>query len=124
MSSLPIPGAKPATHVPLGVARPIRVNGEYADGSHYVPFAPTVPTLVWTHQAGMQAITDPGGANTHVVADYLHITSCLVLADTCGAMSFVEWLRDRFGRVQAVVGTTARGLLAFAGTNAVAGRSD
>src|SRR5450759_3748451 len=30
-----------AAHVPLGIAGPIRVNGDYADGSYYVPFATT-----------------------------------------------------------------------------------
>ena len=34
-----------AVHVPLGVAGPIRVNGEHARGLYYVPFATTEGTL-------------------------------------------------------------------------------
>ena len=56
-----------AVHVPLGVAGPIRVNGEHARGLYYVPFATTEGTLVSTYQYGMRAITEAGGANAQVL---------------------------------------------------------
>lgn len=58
-----------AAQVPLGVAGPIRINGEHAQGSYYVPFATTDGTLVSTYQYGMRAITEAGGANARVLAD-------------------------------------------------------
>jgi|ERR1039458_2409796 hydroxymethylglutaryl-CoA reductase (NADPH) len=95
-----------AAHVPLGVAGPIRVNGEYADGSYYVPFATTEGTLVSTYQYGMRAITEAGGANAHVLADSLDITPCFILADARESISFAKWLQDHLAELQAVVAET------------------
>ncbi len=101
-----------ATHVPLGVAGPIRVNGDHADGLYYVPFATTEGTLVSTYQYGMRAISEAGGANAHVLADSLDITPCFVLADARGAISFTRWLQDHRPELQALAGqTTTHGRL-------------
>ncbi len=101
-----------ATHVPLGVAGPIRVNGEHAQGSYYVPFATTEGTLVSTYQYGMRAITEAGGANTYVVSDSLDITPCFVLAKASEAIAFAQWLHDHLPELKRVAEeTTAHGRL-------------
>src|SRR4051794_20870654 len=38
--------------VPMGVAGPIRINGEFADGDFYVPLATTEGTLVSSYNRG------------------------------------------------------------------------
>jgi len=101
-----------AAHVPLGVAGPIRVNGDYARGLYFVPFATTEGTLVSTYQYGMRAITEAGGANAHVVADALDITPCFVLANLRDAISFAKWLQDHLPELKAVAAeTTTHGRL-------------
>ena len=101
-----------AAHVPLGIAGPIRVNGEYAQGLYFVPFATTEGTLVSTYQYGMRAITEAGGANAHVVADALDITPCFVLADLRAALSFASWLQDHLAELKTVAAeTTTHGRL-------------
>jgi hydroxymethylglutaryl-CoA reductase (NADPH) len=101
-----------AAHVPLGIAGPIRVNGDYADGSYYVPFATTEGTLVSTYQYGMRAITEAGGANAHVLADSLDITPCFILADAREAISFAQWLQDHLAELHALAAqTTTHGRL-------------
>ncbi len=101
-----------AAHVPLGVAGPIRVNGEHAHGSYYVPFATTEGTLVSTYQYGMRAITEAGGANAHVLADSLDITPCFVFANVSDALSFSQWLHDHLDELRDVAAeTTAHGRL-------------
>ena len=101
-----------AAHVPLGVAGPIRVNGQHAQGSYYVPFATTEGTLVSTYQYGMRAITEAGGANTYVVADSLDITPCFVLASAAEAIAFAQWLDEHLPELKEVAErTTAHGRL-------------
>jgi hydroxymethylglutaryl-CoA reductase (NADPH) len=101
-----------AAHVPLGIAGPIRVNGEHANGSYYVPFATTEGTLVSTYQYGMRAITEAGGANAYVLADSLDITPCFVLADAREAIAFAQWLHDHLPELRRVAEqTTAHGRL-------------
>lgn len=91
-----------AAQVPLGIAGPIRVNGGYAQGLYYVPFATTEGTLVSTYQYGMRAITEAGGANAHVLADSLDITPCFILAGAREAISFARWLQDHLPDLKAV----------------------
>jgi hydroxymethylglutaryl-CoA reductase (NADPH) len=91
-----------ATHVPLGVAGPIRVNGDHARGLYYVPFATTEGTLVSTYQYGMRAITEAGGANAHVLADSLDITPCFVLKTLDEAVGLAQWLDDHLPELQDV----------------------
>jgi hydroxymethylglutaryl-CoA reductase (NADPH) len=101
-----------AAHVPLGIAGPIRVNGEYAQGVYFVPFATTEGTLVSTYQYGMRAITEAGGANVRVVADALDITPCFVLANLRDAISFGKWLQDHLPELKTVAAeTTTHGRL-------------
>lgn len=91
-----------ATQVPLGIAGPLRVNGDHAHGSYYVPFATTEGTLVSTYQYGMRAITEAGGADAHVLADSLDITPCFTLGTADEAISFMAWLQDHLSELQAV----------------------
>ena len=101
-----------ATHVPLGVAGPIRVNGDDANGLFYVPFATTEGTLVSTYQYGMRAITEAGGANAYVLGDALDITPCFVTADARDAIALTRWLDDHIAELRARVDeTTTHGRL-------------
>jgi len=47
--------------VPLGVAGPLRINGEHADGDFYIPLATTEGTLVASYNRGMRVISESGG---------------------------------------------------------------
>jgi hydroxymethylglutaryl-CoA reductase (NADPH) len=101
-----------AVHVPVGVGGPIRVNGMYANGLYYVPFATTEGTLVSTYQYGMRAITEAGGANTYVLGDALDITPCFILSDAREAISFARWLEVHVEDLKTLaVETTTHGRL-------------
>jgi hydroxymethylglutaryl-CoA reductase (NADPH) len=101
-----------AVQVPLGVAGPIRVNGQHAQGSYYVPFATTEGTLVSTYQYGMRAITEAGGATARVLADSLDITPCFELLGVDDAISFSRWLNEHLDELREVAAeTTSHGRL-------------
>jgi hydroxymethylglutaryl-CoA reductase (NADPH) len=101
-----------ATQIPLGIGGPIQVNGQYADGLFYVPFATTEGTLVTTYQYGMRAITEAGGANTHVLADALDITPCFVVGGMSEALALAAWLTDHVEEMRATAAeTTTHGRL-------------
>jgi hydroxymethylglutaryl-CoA reductase (NADPH) len=101
-----------ATQIPLGIGGPIQVNGQYADGLFYVPFATTEGTLVTTYQYGMRAITEAGGANTQVLADALDITPCFVVGGMSEALALAAWLTDHVEEMRATAAeTTTHGRL-------------
>ena len=47
--------------VPIGIAGPLLVNGEHAQGEFYVPLATTEGTLVASYNRGMKLLGDCGG---------------------------------------------------------------
>ena len=46
--------------VPLGVAGPLKIEGEHAHGTFYVPLATTEGALVRSYERGMMAVTRSG----------------------------------------------------------------
>lgn len=58
-----------AVQMPLAVAGPLRVRGEHADDTFYVPMATTEGALVRSYERGMVALTRAGGAEARVLQD-------------------------------------------------------
>ena len=55
--------------MPLGLAGPLRVRGEHAQGTFYVPLATTEGALVRSYERGMVLLTRAGGAVARVTRD-------------------------------------------------------
>ncbi len=55
--------------VPVGVAGPVLISGEYASGSVYLPLATTEGALVASVNRGCSLITTAGGAEVRVLGD-------------------------------------------------------
>ena len=55
--------------VPIGVAGPLLVDGEHAQGEFYVPLATAEGTLVASYNRGMKLLHAAGGVKTTVVDD-------------------------------------------------------
>src|SRR5208283_1530910 len=47
--------------VPIGIAGPLLVNGEHAQGEFYVPLATAEGTLVASYNRGMKMLREAGG---------------------------------------------------------------
>src|SRR3954451_15760031 len=55
--------------VPLGLAGPLLVRGEHADGEFYVPMATAEGTLVASYNRGMKLVREAGGVKTTIMDD-------------------------------------------------------
>jgi len=98
--------------VPLGVAGPLRLNGEHAQGDFYVPLATTEGTLVASYNRGMRVITECGGARTTVVRHSMQRAPVFVLGDALQARDFGEWLDRNIDAIRtAAEATTSIGKL-------------
>jgi hydroxymethylglutaryl-CoA reductase (NADPH) len=92
-----------AAHLPIGVAGPLVIKGDNANGTFYVPMATTEGTLVATYQHGMRATTKAGGVNAYVLYDLLDITPAFVVRDLAQARALVTWVQDHLEAVRAAV---------------------
>ena len=80
--------------MPLGVAGPVQVNGEYAEGEYPIPLATTEGTLVASYSRGMKAINMSGGAKTTVTDDRMNRAPVFVFEDARKARDFRDWVFD------------------------------
>ncbi|MDY7081954.1 MAG: 3-hydroxy-3-methylglutaryl-CoA reductase, partial [Halobacteria archaeon] len=101
-----------AVQIPLGVAGPLEVNGEYAEGDYYVPLATTEGALVASTNRGCSAITSSGGANVRIFDDAMTRAPAFRVEDVKHAHEVVEWVDENFERLkEAAEETTNHGEL-------------
>ena len=97
-----------AVQVPLGVAGPLLIHGDYAQGVFYVPLATSEGALVRSYERGMTTITRAGGATTRVYADENRVSPVFLFADVGAAARFVTQLKENFNKVREQAESTTR----------------
>jgi hydroxymethylglutaryl-CoA reductase (NADPH) len=96
------------SQVPIGVAGPLLVNGEHAQGEFYVPLATAEGTLVASYNRGMKLLYAAGGVKTTVVDDRMQRAPCFIFESAREARDFGHWLDDHFEEIKAVAESTTR----------------
>jgi hydroxymethylglutaryl-CoA reductase (NADPH) len=98
--------------VPIGIAGPLLVNGEHAQGEFYVPLATSEGTLVASHNRGMKMLREAGGVKTTILDDAMQRAPAFVFESAREARAFGEWLTVHFAEIkQAAESTTRTGRL-------------
>lgn len=92
--------------MPVGVAGPVQINGEHADGLFYVPLATTEGTLVASYSRGMRVINECGGVKTTVVEGWMQRAPAFIFNDAREARDFGEWVKENFDKIKAASETT------------------
>ena len=104
------------TQVPMGIAGPLRIQGECACGDFYIPLATTEGTLVASYNRGMRLLTECGGVKTTVVEQYMQRAPVFVLEDAREARDFGHWVDEHLEDIrQAAQATTRIGKLTHIG---------
>jgi len=88
--------------VPIGVAGPLRINGEFAQGDFYIPLATTEGTLVASYNRGMRLLTDSGGVMTTVVEQHMQRAPVFIFPDARQARDFGAWVEGNFTEIKRV----------------------
>ena len=94
--------------VPIGLAGPLVVNGEHANGEFYVPLATAEGTLVASYNRGMRLLREAGGVTTTVVDDAMQRAPAFLFPSAREARDFSGWLRERFEDIKGVAESTTR----------------
>jgi hydroxymethylglutaryl-CoA reductase (NADPH) len=97
-----------SVQMPLGVAGPLLVHGEHAEGTFYVPLATTEGALVRSYERGMVMLTRAGGVTARICSDQ-NVVSPVFSFETVGeAALFAARLPDHFEALRAEAESTTR----------------
>ena len=94
-------------HVPVGIAGPLRINGEHARGVFFIPMATTEGALITSYTFGSNIITRSGGVTVKILKDALKSDPTFVFESSAQAQSFVTWIKNNFGRIKEIAEKTS-----------------
>ncbi len=94
--------------VPIGVAGPLLVDGEHAQGEFYVPMATAEGTLVASYNRGMKLLHEVGGVKTTVMADRMQRAPAFLFESAREARDFGVWLDEHIDEIREVAEATTK----------------
>lgn len=94
--------------IPIGLAGPLTVNGEHAQGDFLIPMATTEGTLVASYNRGIQVLNLCGGVKCTVVGDAMQRAPVFVFEDARGARDFGQWVADTIDKIRPEAESTSR----------------
>ncbi len=86
--------------IPIGIAGPLKINGQYAKGEFYVPLATTEGTLVASYNRGMRLCNQCGGVTTAVIDEAMQRAPVFSFAGVIDAQKFGRWLAENFSEIK------------------------
>jgi len=89
-----------AAQIPLGLAGPLRVHGQHADGVYYVPLATTEGALVRSYERGMVALTRAGGVTARVHIDENRVSPIFLFSSVSEAFEFAQRIPSEFESIR------------------------
>jgi hydroxymethylglutaryl-CoA reductase (NADPH) len=93
--------------VPMGIAGPIEIDGEHANGEFMVPLATTEGTLVASYNRGMKLLNLNGGVKATVVGDAMQRAPVFIFDDARQARDFTRWIKKNIDKIRAEAEATS-----------------
>jgi hydroxymethylglutaryl-CoA reductase (NADPH) len=97
-----------SVQMPLGIAGPLLVNGEHAQGSFYVPLATTEGALVRSYERGMVMLTRAGGVTARIYSDQNVVSPIFAFETVAEAARFAAEIPGRLESLRAEAESTTR----------------
>lgn len=94
--------------VPIGLAGPLLVNGEYARGEFLIPLATTEGTLVASYNRGMKLLREAGGVTTTISDDAMERAPVFIFPNAREARQFGQWVEQNFAEIKKQAEATTR----------------
>jgi hydroxymethylglutaryl-CoA reductase (NADPH) len=94
--------------VPLGVAGPVLIHGQHANGLFYVPMATTEGALIRSYERGMVALARAGGVQAAVLSDENQTAPSFFFPDVERASEFCAWAPAQFAEMKIEAAKTTR----------------
>jgi hydroxymethylglutaryl-CoA reductase (NADPH) len=94
--------------VPLGLAGPLLVDGEHAQGEFLIPLATAEGTLVASYNRGIKVVNLSGGVKCTVVGDAMQRAPAFVFEDARAGRDFVRWVEEHLPKIREEAEATSR----------------
>ncbi len=103
--------------VPIGIAGPLHVKGEHADGEFLIPLATAEGTLVASYNRGMKVLNLSGGVTCTVSDDAMQRAPVFIFENARDAREFRTWLGEHHDEIaRQAESTTSIGKLQYVDT--------
>ena len=98
--------------LPMGIAGPLKINGQYCKREVFVPLATSEGALVASINRGSSTITASGGVNARVVSDIMTRAPAIKCDNAGDAIKIKQWFIDNFDELKSIAeSTTSHGKL-------------
>ncbi len=94
--------------VPVGLAGPLKINGDHARGDFFIPLATTEGALVASYNRGMKIISESGGANARILKDETYIGVLIDFKDISEVIDFFKWIDGNFNKLKEIAESTTK----------------
>ena len=98
--------------LPMGIAGPLKINGDNCKREVYIPLATSEGALVASINRGASTITASGGVNAHVLSDIMTRAPVIKTENATQSMEIKQWFIDNFAELKEIAeSTTSHGKL-------------
>ncbi len=98
--------------IPMGIAGPLKINGEHCNREVMVPLATSEGALVASINRGASTITASGGANARVISDIMTRAPAIKTENAVDALKIKQWFENNFNKLKEIAeSTTSHGKL-------------
>ncbi|MGZ7047326.1 MAG: hydroxymethylglutaryl-CoA reductase (NADPH) [Methanobacterium sp.] len=94
--------------IPLGIAGPLKVNGDHAKGEYYVPLATSEGALVASVNRGSSVILEAGGVIAKIIGDKMARAPVLKAKSVSDALEIKAWIDEHFKELKKAAEVTTR----------------
>ncbi len=94
--------------VPVGLAGPLKINGDHVKGNFFIPLATTEGALVASYNRGMKIISESGGANPRLLKDEIYIGAIIEFNNLSEVIEFSNWIDDSFNKLKEIAESTTK----------------
>ncbi len=92
--------------IPMGIAGPLKVKGDYADGDYMIPLATTEGALVASVSRGISMMNKAGGASSVIIKKGTTRGPVLKAPDARKAREVADWVNSNKPEIKKVVEAT------------------
>ncbi len=93
--------------IPLGIAGPIKIKGEYVKNEElYVPLATSEGALIASVNRGCSTITETGGVNTRIIDDKMTRAPAIKAKSAIEAIKIKNWFEKNFQNLKEIAEST------------------